>query len=242
MRLARAARGIKRSRAIFASADGEALVAPAPMLQRVWFLDTETTGLPPRPRRPPLDANGWSGCRMVQMAWQLWDCTAANGAARALVEADGFVVNPAGAFAIPEESARIHGITPERAAAEGVAWASGAIVGALERLVAAADLVVAHNVEFDAGVVASELARAGRRDLAERFLALPQYCTMKRAVAPRERWPRLRDLYVRLFAREPDGRLHDAQTDVRLCREIYFEMRRREAAAAPSAEPSASAA
>jgi len=196
-----------------------------PMPHYVWFLDTETTGLPPRSRPSPLDADGWANCRMVQIAWQLWECYGGCGD-DCLLEKGSLIIDPAGAFAIPDEAARIHGITTERAAAEGVTWATGKIVRALERLVGAADLLVAHNTEFDVGVVASELVRCGRNDLAGRFVALPKYCTMKRGTLPRQRWPKLRDLYVRLFQREPEGRLHDAQTDVQVCAEIYFALRR----------------
>lgn len=210
----------------------------SPIPHYVWFLDTETTGLPPRTRPSPLDAEGWSDCRMVQIAWQLWECYDADagaGAADGMLEKGTLIVDPAGAFAIPEAAARIHGITPERAAAEGVTWQSGEILSAIQRLIGAADLLVAHNTEFDVGVVCSELVRCGRNDLADRFLALPKYCTMKNGTLPRARWPRLRDLYVRLFQREPEGRLHDAQTDVRVCAEIYFALRRLSAAAAKAA-------
>jgi DNA polymerase III epsilon subunit-like protein len=170
---------------------------------------------------------------MVQIAWQLWECHGDFGAgADGMLEKGSIIVDPAGAFAIPEAAARIHGITPERAAAEGVTWESGSVVPAIQRLIGTADLLVAHNTEFDVGVVCSELVRCGRNDLADRFLALPKYCTMKNGTLPRARWPRLRDLYVRLFQREPEGRLHDAQTDVQVCAEIYFALQRLSAAAA----------
>jgi len=217
----------------------DALAAMSPIPYYVWFLDTETTGLPPRTRPSPLDTDGWSDCRMVQIAWQLWECHGDFGAgADGMLEKGSIIVDPAGAFAIPEAAARIHGITPERAAAEGVTWESGSVVPAIQRLIGTADLLVAHNTEFDVGVVCSELVRCGRNDLADRFLALPSYCTMKKGTLPRARWPRLRDLYVRLFQREPEGRLHDAQTDVQVCAEIYFALQRLSAAAAAASLPS----
>lgn len=180
----------------------------------IWFIDTETTGLPPR-RVSPKCVDAWAGCRVVQLAWRVYTTSAT------LLETGNFIVNPEGAFVIPEEAARIHGIDTATATERGVSF-GGVLVAIIDRLVADTTLVVAHNTEFDVNVLAAELMRNGREDLVDRLLALPAYCTMKRNTRPGQRWPRLRDLYVRVFGREPDGTLHDADTDVRLCSDIYF--------------------
>ena len=74
------------------------------------IFDTETTGLPQNYKAPLTDFDNWP--RLVQIAWQLHE---PNGK---LVAAKNLIVKPEG-FTIPYNSAQIHGITTERALAEG---------------------------------------------------------------------------------------------------------------------------
>ena len=68
------------------------------------FLDTETTGLPKYNTTDPTER--WP--RIVQLAWSLYD---AEGNRESL---KSFIIYPTD-FSIPKDSARIHGITTERA-------------------------------------------------------------------------------------------------------------------------------
>ena len=72
--------------------------------------DTETTGLPSNWKAPLTDSENWP--RLVQLAWQLHDV---NGK---LLSRGNKIVKPDG-FTIPFTSSKIHGITTERAEAEG---------------------------------------------------------------------------------------------------------------------------
>ena len=77
----------------------------------ILIYDTETTGLPRDWNAPISDSDNWP--RLVQLAWQLHD---ANGK---LLSRGNRIVQPDG-FTIPYNSTKIHGITTERAQAEGI--------------------------------------------------------------------------------------------------------------------------
>ena len=105
---------------------------------RLFFFDTETTGLPRRWDAPLRDLDNWP--RMVQLAWLLCD-EAGNEFAYT-----SRIIRPEG-FTIPAEAARVHGITTERALAEGIALAEAIdeVLPHIEKAVCA----VAHNISFD---------------------------------------------------------------------------------------------
>jgi len=75
------------------------------------FFDTETTGLPRHWNAPVSDLNNWP--RMVQLAWLLHDDDGKE------VDIANYIIKPNG-YTIPPGSSKIHGITMERAVAEGV--------------------------------------------------------------------------------------------------------------------------
>lgn len=188
----------------------------------ILFFDTETTGLGPR-RDPltPANVNEWP--RMVQLAYTLDDETHTETVTR------NWIIKPEG-YKIPSWVASIHGITTERATAEGTA-----ITEALEdfyQYFLAADLIVAHNYTFDFGVVGAELIRHGYAN----FLCdKPYCCTMKASTKycaiPKKKggglkWPNLTELHTKLFDRGFDG-AHDAANDVTAGLNCYWELRKR---------------
>ena len=74
---------------------------------------------------------------------------------------------------IPEEAARVHGITTEQALAEGRPLRD--VLDAFVSAVESADLLVAHNLRFDEKIVGAELLRLRLPlDLEVR----PRVCTM----------------------------------------------------------------
>jgi DNA polymerase III epsilon subunit-like protein len=176
------------------------------------FFDTETDGLP-SPRHPfP---------RLVQLAWILGD---ADGA---VIDEASVLVRPEG-FSIPFDAVEIHGITTERALAEGIPLADA--LSAFAAAAARAASVVCHNAEFDCRVVAGECRRLARPDPLRR---LPRVCTMKGSTAycrlPGRhgwKWPRLSELHRILFGTGFDG-AHDAAVDVRATMRCFHALRRR---------------
>ena len=193
----------------------------------VMVVDTETTGLPLRRNQPPSSFNNWNNCRLVQVAWQVHEPNTG-----ALLSKQQLVVKPVG-FDI--SNTHIHGITTEFAQEHGVLI--GAVFDALASALSGVDVIVAHNVEFDKGVLLAELYRSmavsdgdgeyGR--LSQRFCSISTQCTMwmatKKLQRTGDKWLKLVELYTRLFPQEaPPANLHRADADVELCAKCYFAM------------------
>ena len=94
---------------------------------------------------------------------------------------------------------------------------------------AQASLLVAHNIEFDLGVVGAEFYRAGHSE--NPLDALPHYCTMRETTdvcrIPGGRWgwkwPTLDELHYHLFGHGLQG-AHEALADARACARCYFRL------------------
>lgn len=186
----------------------------------LFFFDTETTGLPRSWNAPLRDLDNWP--RMVQLAWLLCD-----GAGNEIAAASRIVL-PQG-YVIPAEASRVHGITTERALAEGRPLAE-VLDEALPNLEKAA-AAVAHNVSFDEKILGAECLRLGRP---HPLLKKPTRCTMKESTAfcalPGRygdfKYPNLTELHRKLF-NKPFAGAHDALADVRACKAAFYELRLR---------------
>jgi len=110
--------------------------------------DTETTGLPADWKAPVTAVNNWP--RMVQVAWLNHD---AEGN---LINKHSHIIKPEG-YRIPHGAAKVHGITTERAAAEGEDLAE--ILQLFVDDVANAKYIIAHNMSFDEKIIGAELVR-----------------------------------------------------------------------------------
>lgn len=184
------------------------------------FFDTETTGLPKNYQAPLDDFSNWP--RIVQLAWSLYDFHGNKW------DSQNYIIKPDG-FIIPEEAAKIHRITQERAEKEGVD-----INKALKHFMQEANrstYLVAHNIDFDEKIVGSELLRA---KMTNNLATANKICTMKRTAdicrIPSGRggykWPNLTELYTFLFQKQfPEA--HDAHFDVIACADCFFELKKR---------------
>jgi DNA polymerase III subunit epsilon len=188
-------------------------------MSAILFYDTETTGLPTRRGASPEDVNVWP--RMVQLAWALGD-----GAPAKLVS---HIIKPEG-FVIPDEVARIHGISQERAMDEGVP-----LLDAVEEFrgdLATVESVAAHNLDFDYGVLGAELIRLGFwNDLEPKRRVCTMRCSTGLCRIPQKngrgfKWPKLMELHQFLFGEGFEG-AHDARNDVAAGLRCYFELQRR---------------
>lgn len=180
------------------------------------FVDTETTGFPRGGVQP----------RIVSIAWMPADTASAP-------RVSGYsVVRPDG-FAIPAGAAAVHGISTERALAEGrplrdVLADFAADIGTLRPR-----SLVAHNAKFDIPIIEAEFARIGRPNPC---LGLEPVCTMLTA---RRRWPgesaRLGAVCHHLFGTEMRD-AHNAGADVRACAQVFFALHGSEAAPASTGQ------
>jgi DNA polymerase III subunit epsilon len=183
------------------------------------IVDCETTGLPKNWNAPISDSSNWP--RVIQVAWSLYDLESRH------LESAVHLVQPDG-FAIPPEAQRIHGITTERARAEGKPLLD--VLRDLKSAIEASEILVAHNLKFDERVLSAEFLRM---KLKPPFLNKKRYCTMENTTGlcriPSSRgfkWPTLAQLYRELFQSRLEE-AHDAGADVATCAKCFFELRRR---------------
>ncbi len=184
------------------------------------FFDTETTGIPKNYNAPCTQSDNWP--RLVQLGWIFTDAQGAE------IHRGNKIVRPDG-FTIPTEASDVHGITTERALAEGEDLRNVILdfCADLNR----ATMFVGHNVSFDLNVVGAEFHRLGY-DFRAMF-QLPSFCTMLATIdfcnIPGQygpKWPRLQELYAKLFGHEFED-AHDAMADIAATRDCFFELRRK---------------
>lgn len=183
------------------------------------FFDTETTGLPKSWRAPVTDLNNWP--RMIQLAYLLAD---ADG--NTLAAAD-HIIKPVG-FTIPEDAARIHGITTERALREGVDLL--AVLNEFQAALARAEYLVAHNISFDEKIMGAEFLRNG---MPNTLPSKKQICTMNSSTdfcaipGPYgNKWPKLAELHKKLFQADFEG-AHNAAADIAATAKCFWELKRK---------------
>lgn len=187
------------------------------------FFDTETTGLPNK-RSPRLELQP----HVLQFAVSLYDNTR-----RPVMEVSALVQLPENVTISPEALAT-HGITPALLAQYGMQKFQA--IQLLRFAFNRAELVVAHNLQFDEKLLTYETEREQRLNL---FEGKRKFCTMEATIPllrlpPTEamiKWghgdkfksPKLVESYQFLFGETFDG-AHDALVDTRACARVYFEL------------------
>lgn len=188
--------------------------------QKYLFFDTETTGIPNDYKAPCTNTDNWP--RLIQLGWLLTD------AAGRILSEGNHIVRPDG-FEIPKAASDVHGITTEFALENGkplldVIFAFGADLNQ-------ADCMVGHNLDYDLHIVGAEYVRLGYDSRI--MFARPTLCTMQATIqfcnipgrfGPK--WPKLMELYTKLFGQEFDG-AHDAMADIVATKDCFFELLKR---------------
>ena len=184
------------------------------------FFDTETTGLPQNWSAPVTQTNNWP--RMVQLAWLQYD-TKQN-----LISDANHIIKPYG-YTIPSEAAAIHGITTEVALQKGSELSS--VLSEFSAIVDGANILIAHNMDFDEKIVGAEYIRMG---LKCGIFDTKRLCTMKTTTdlcrIPGNygyKWPKLSELHQFLFGSDFKDS-HNAATDVKVCAKCFFELLKRD--------------
>ena len=194
--------------------------------ENIIFFDTETTGVIPKGKEEPLVYfNDFP--HVVQLSWKIGD-----------KEGD-YIIKPDG-FTIPDAAAAVHGITTDRAIAEGVPYHDAFLQFFAD--VKASTALCAHNgAAFDIRVIVAEYVRMSNVERASKFWAflksLPLYDTMTEPtiinfVGARFRngkpgkFPRLEELYAKIFNGESFP-AHNSMEDVRALAKCFWECRNR---------------
>ncbi|GAB4411758.1 MAG: hypothetical protein OHK0039_17210 [Bacteroidia bacterium] len=181
------------------------------------FFDTETTGLPRDWKAPVTALDNWP--RLVQLAWLAYDETGK------LLDTGEHIVRPEG-FRISSEVARIHGITHDRALAEGEPVAD--VLRGFGDWMRRASYLVAHNMAYDEKIIGAEFLRLGLPNLLD---AKPKICTMQRSAAfcnipgpYGPKWPKLAELHQKLF-HTTFAEAHDAAVDIQITAKCFWALR-----------------
>lgn len=188
-------------------------------MSKILFFDTETTGVPRDYKASVTDSENWP--RLVQLGWIVSNI---NGE---VIKERNYIIRPID-FIIPEDAAKIHGITTYKANCEGYDLVEVLIefMHDLDQV----ERIVGHNISFDQHIVGAELCRL--KFSYSRLFSLPVTCTMLSSInycklTPirygQYKWPRLEELYVKLFGCTFEG-VHDAMADITATKKCYFEL------------------
>jgi DNA polymerase-3 subunit alpha len=183
------------------------------------IFDTETTGLPENKQAPLTDFDNWP--RIVQLAWQLHDGTGK------LLSAQNLIVRPDG-FVIPYNAEKVHGISTDRALADGLPLS--AVLERFAKDLANTELVIGHNIiDFDLKIVGAEFLRLGQANALENMAALDtqlestEFCALPGGRGGQYKWPTLLELHHKLFS-QSFGDAHDAAFDVAANAKCFFQL------------------
>ncbi len=192
------------------------------MNQRVVIFDTETTGLPKnRNQIAVAEPNNWPD--LVSICWHVY----LNGL---IVKKVHYLIKPEG-WSIPAESIKIHGITEERAFAEGKNLKD--VLDEFKTDAKGCDRLVAHNFQFDSNVLMNAYKWRIGEDCGGWWPFKAEFCTMM--VASEElkipnphgyatyKWPKLDELYKITFNEPAPVGAHSADRDVEVLAKIYFK-------------------
>lgn len=183
------------------------------------IFDTETTGLPANYNAPVTDSNNWPRC--IQIAWQLHD-ELGN-----LVEHQDYLVRPDG-FNIPYDAERIHGISTELAAEQGIPLLS--VLEEFNKVLARSKFLVGQNIGFDINIMGAEFHRMG---IPTPMPEMPVLDTCTEVTADllkipggrggRFKLPTLTELHSYLFG-IPFAEAHNATADVEATTRCFFQL------------------
>lgn len=180
--------------------------------------DTETTGLPANAHAPVSDSDNWP--RMVQIAWQLHND---NGD---LIENYDFIIKPEG-YDIPFNAQKIHGISTEKALAEGHDLKT--VLEKFNAVLADNPILVGQNIAFDIPIVGAEFYR---KSVQNSIANLPlidtaregtDFCALPGGMGGGFKYPKLSELYEKLFGYNFDE-AHNAAADVNATAQAFWEL------------------
>jgi len=189
----------------------------APMILMV---DVETTGIP--------DWKSPSGGEQQPHIVELY-CALANDETGQIVEEYHAIVKPDG-WVIPPDVSAIHGITQERAEAEGMPEPQ--VFTQFLAMHARCTQRVGHNESFDARIMRIAHKRYRSDEEADAFKAAPAFCTMRAMTdhckLPGKRggykFPSLSEAYQHFFGRPLEG-AHGAKSDALAAGKLYFALK-----------------
>ncbi|WP_062054524.1 DNA polymerase III subunit alpha [Aquimarina longa] len=185
--------------------------------------DTETTGLPKRWDAPISDTDNWPRC--IQIAWQLHD------AMGNCIEHQDYLVQPDG-FNIPYDAEKIHGISTELAAQDGITLQE--VLDKFTIALSKTKFVVGQNVGFDVNIMGAEFYRLGIENKLQELPVLDtctettaKLCQIPGGRGGKFKLPTLTELHQHLFG-VAFGEAHNATADVEATTRCFLELIRKQ--------------
>ncbi|MEP5339208.1 MAG: DNA polymerase III subunit alpha [Algibacter sp.] len=183
------------------------------------IFDTETTGLPKRWNAPITDTDNWPRC--IQIAWQLHD-EMGN-----CVESEDYLVRPDG-FNIPYDAEKIHGISTELAAEQGISLDD--VLEKFNIALGKTKFVVGQNVKFDLNIMGAEFVRGNVVNQLQELPVLDtctehtaNLCQIAGGRYGKFKLPTLSELHAHLFG-TGFSEAHNATADVEATTRCFFEL------------------
>lgn len=188
------------------------------------FFDCETTGIAPK-KIHPSNFRAYDNSRMVSICWCLRDKDHVYSQNYCIVQNEITEGKIGAEF--------IHGITREMVDKYGKPLKS-----ILELFVQDLNIcgkLIAHNIDFDASILSSELFRLGFNGDGEQVMLQDKFCTMKKSTdivkLPSKfgtsfKWPKLSELHNFLFGCGFSGE-HCAMEDVNALVRCYYKLQER---------------
>ena len=191
------------------------------------IFDTETTNLPPR------NCNSWETMllkfpNIIQFSFILFDQDKCK-----ILESHDYIIKVPLDTDISEGSIKLHGITMEISQSKGILIKDALKI--FEKCYKKADVIVAHNLEFDKKMVQVESLRAEMATIIDEKHNKEFYCTMQNSIdlcniiatnmlGPYKKFPRQNELHLKLFGTEPKN-LHNSFNDILVCLRCYIKMK-----------------
>lgn len=183
------------------------------------LFDTETTGVPRDYNAPLTNFLNWP--RLVQLGLMVLDKEFNE------IIAINRIVFPM-AFTIPEDAARVHGITTEIARQKGELLQK--VLIEFSWIASYCDVVVCHNYNYDSKIIGCEFLRCGMENAIANKKSICTMDSSKEFVGLQGpfgfKWPKLIELHMTLFDK-PFEMAHDALGDVRAMANCFRELVKR---------------
>ena len=181
------------------------------------LFDTSANGQPLNYNASARDTSNWP--RMIHLCWQLMN---EKGQ---ILESGNHLIKPQG-YTLNDKMVERHKLTSSQLEDQGVPLKP--CIEAFMNAVREADMVFAHNLAFNQGVVTAE---ADRCEVIERLSSSDAYCLMQEATyycaIPGKRgkykWPTLPELHKRIFGKSYNNVSH-AEADVNALGRCFIVM------------------
>jgi DNA polymerase III epsilon subunit-like protein len=213
---------------------------------KVLVFDVETTGLlPQKPRNSTQQIPLSDYPHIIQLSFAVYDLNANR-----LVRTYDSYVKIDADIEISEYVSKLTGITRDICNNSG-----NGITDVLKEFYMAymeCNAIVAHNMDFDEKMILIEFERYREQLIPlvsdyttlfnkahEQKCGIERYCTMRKGIAlcnimveskipgkpPKAKWPKLAELYAKLFDGETVDGMHNSMVDVMACLRCYLKMR-----------------